>query len=80
MISRKWKYVMRADDLEKMKICDDLREKVTYVGKMNFEFCTKLGRGHPYQHVPEENQVLWLTEPGKRAYKVRILKNVLLRK
>ncbi len=26
--------------------CDALQEKITYVGKINFEFSTKLGSGH----------------------------------
>ncbi len=61
-------------------ICNVLQETVTYVGKMNFEFFTKLGSGHPYQHVSEEYKAYCSTEREKRAYKVRILKNVLLRK
>ncbi len=47
---------------------------------MNFEFSTKLYSGRPYQQVPEEYKAYCLIEPEKQAYKVRILKNVLLRK
>ncbi len=61
-------------------ICDALQEKVTYVGKINFEFSSKLDSGHPYQHVPGEYKACCSIEPEKRAYKVRILKNVLSRK
>ncbi len=48
--------------------------------KMNFVFSTKLGRGQPYQHVPEEYKAYCLLEPEKRPYKVQILQNVLFRK
>ncbi len=61
-------------------ICDALQEKVTYVAKMNSEFSTKLGSEHPYQYVPEEYKKYCSIKPGKRAYKVQILKNVRLRK
>ncbi len=61
-------------------ICDAFQEKVTYFGKMNFEFSTKLGSGHLYQHVPEEYKAYCSIKPEKRAYKLRILKNVILRK
>ncbi len=47
---------------------------------MNFEFSTKFGGGHPYQHVPEKYKAYCSIEPEKRAYKVWISKNVLLRK
>ncbi len=47
---------------------------------MNIEFSTEFGSGHPYQHVPEEYKTNCSIEPEKRAYKVRILKNVLWRK
>ncbi len=47
---------------------------------MNFEFSTKLGSGHPYQYVPEKYKAYCSIEPEKRAYRVRILKNVLFRK
>ncbi len=47
---------------------------------MNFEFSTKLGSEHPYQHIPEEYKAYCAIEPEKQAYKERILKNVLLRK
>ncbi len=50
------------------------------VGKINFEFSTKLGSGHLYQHIPEEYKAYWSMEPENRACKMRILKNVLLRK
>ncbi len=50
-------------------ICDALQEMVTYVGKMNFEFSTKLGSEHPY-HVPEEYKAYCSIEPEKQAYKV----------
>ncbi len=50
------------------------QEKVTYVGKMNFEFSTKLGGGRPYQHVPEEYKAYCLIEPEIRAYKIGIWK------
>ncbi len=60
--------------------CDAPQEKVTYAEKMNFEFSTKLDSGHPHQHVPEEYKAYCLLEPEKRAYKVRILETVLLRK
>ncbi len=46
---------------------------------MNFEFLTKLGSRHPYQHVLEEHKA-YCSKPEKRAYKVQIWKNVLLRK
>ncbi len=52
----------------------------SYIGKMNFKFSTKLVNRHPYQHVPEEYKAYCSKEPEKRAYKARILKNVLLRK
>ncbi len=55
-------------------------EKVTYVGKMNFEFSTKLGSGYPCQHVLEECKAYCSIQPEKRAYRVQNLKNVLLRK
>ncbi len=61
-------------------MCDALQEKVTCVGKMNFEFSTKLGSGPKYQRIPEEYRAYCSIESEKRAYKVRILKNVLLRK
>ncbi len=61
-------------------ICDAFQEEVAYVGKMNFEFSSKLGNGHPNQQVPEEYKAYCSIEPEKRAYKVWILKNVLLRK
>ncbi len=48
--------------------------------KMNFEFFTKLGSKHPCQHVPKVYKAYCLTDPGKRAYKVWLLTNVLLRK
>ncbi len=54
-------------------VCDVLYEKVTYIEKMNFEFTTKLD-------IPEEYTAYCSIEPEKRAYKVWILKNVLLRK
>ncbi len=47
-----------------------LQEKVTYIGKMNYEFSTKFGSGHPYQHVLEEYKAYCLIEPEKQAYKV----------
>ncbi len=62
------------------KHCGALQEKVTYVRKMNFEFSTNLGSAHPYQRVPEEYGAYCSIEPEKQAHKVRILKNVLLRK
>ncbi len=49
--------------LFKYNYCDTFQEKVTYVGKINFEFSTKLGSEHPYQHVPEENKVYCSIEP-----------------
>ncbi len=49
--------------------CDALQEKVTYVGKMNFEFSTKLGSGHPYQHVPKKYKAYCSIEPEKQAYR-----------
>ncbi len=61
-------------------IRDALQEKVIYVGKINFEFSTKLGSEHEYQHVPEEYKAYCSIEPEKRACKARILKRVLLRK
>ncbi len=61
-------------------MCDALQEKVTHVGKMNFEFSTKLGSKHPCQYVPEEYKVYYFIKLGKWAYKVRILKNLLLKK
>ncbi len=54
-------------------ICYALQEKVTYVGKMNFEFSTKLGSVHPYQYVPEKYKAYCSIEPEKRAYRARIL-------
>ncbi len=63
-----------------MNKCDALLGKVIYVEKMNFEFSTKLDSGHPHQHIPEEYKVYCSIELEKRAYKVRILKNVLLKK
>ncbi len=57
-----------------------LQEKGTYVGKINFEFSTKLVSGHPHHHVPEEHEAYYSIELEKRVYKVWILKNVLLRK
>ncbi len=45
--------------------CDVLQEKVTYVGKMNSEFSTKLANVYSYQHVPEEYRVYWAIEPEK---------------
>ncbi len=57
-----------------------LQEKVIYVEKINFKFSTKLGREHPYQYVPEEYKAYCSIEPEKQAYKVWILKNILLRK
>ncbi len=60
--------------------CDVLQEKITYVGKMNFEFSTKFGSERLYRHVPEEYKTYCSIEPEKQAYKVQILKNVLLRK
>ncbi len=54
--------------------------KVTYVRKMNFEFPTKLGSEHLYQHVPEKYKAYCSIEPEKWAYKMWMLKNVLLRK
>ncbi len=53
---------------------------ITYVGKMNFEFSTKLGSGYPHQHVPEEYTAYCSIEPEKGVYKLQISKNVLLRK
>ncbi len=47
---------------------------------MNFEFSTKLSSEHPYQHVPEYYKAYCSIESEKKVYKVRILKNVLLRK
>ncbi len=47
---------------------------------MNFESSTKLGSGHPYQHVPEKYKAYCSIKPEKQAYKVRILKDVLARK
>ncbi len=47
---------------------------------MNSEFPTKLGSGHPYQHVPEEYKAYCSIKPDKQAYKVLSLKIVLLRK
>ncbi len=53
-------------------ICDVFQEKVTYIGKMNSEFSTKLGSGHLYQHVPEEYKLYCSIEPEKRAYKCKV--------
>ncbi len=39
-----------------------------------------MGSGYPYQHVPEKYKAYCSKEPEKRAYNVRILKNVLLKK
>ncbi len=51
-----------------------------YAEKINFEFSVKLVSGHPYQHVLEEYKAYYSTESEKWVYKVRILKNILLRK
>ncbi len=61
-------------------LCDALQEKVTYVGNIISKFFTKSDSRHPYQHVPEEYKAYCSTEPEKWVHKVRILKNVLLRK
>ncbi len=79
LAKQSWDTLYISDECN-IKICDALQEKVTYVGKMNFEFSTKLNSGHPYQHVPEEYKAYYSIELEKRAYKTLILKNVLLRK
>ncbi len=65
--------IITNDDIMMIK-CDALQEKVTYVGKINFEFSTKLASGHIYQHVPEEYKAYCSIESEKWAYSVNFEK------
>ncbi len=73
-------FFFQNNSVEISNICDALQEKVTFVRKMNSEFCIKLCSGHPYQYVPEEYKAYCSIELEKQVYKVHSLKNVLLRK